>query len=132
MEATMDREKIFALKKEVIAAWNAQDVDRVVTCYTDDLVYLDPNTRGEVKGAQAMKRYLTKLFASWKMTWALKDVRYFEDGSGCAATWRATLRRADGGETVEVNGMDLVLFDGVRIKRNEVYFDRALLAPLFS
>ena len=126
----MEREKILALKKEVMAAWNAQDVDRVVACYADDLVYLDPNTRGEVKGAQAMKRYLTKLFASWKMTWALKEVRYFEDGGGCAATWRATMRKPDGEETVEVNGMDLVLFNGDRIRRNEVYFDRAVLAPL--
>lgn len=128
----MDREKILALKKNVITAWNDQDVDRVVACYTDDLVYLDPNTRGEVKGADAMKRYLTKLFTNWKMTWALKEVRYFEDGLGCAATWRATLRKPDGGETVEANGMDLVLFDGDRIRRNEVYFDRAVLAPLLG
>jgi uncharacterized protein (TIGR02246 family) len=128
----MEREKILALKKEVIAAWNDQDVDRVVACYTDDLVYLDPNTRGEVKGAQSMKRYLGKLFANWKMTWALKEVRYFEDGSGCAATWRATLGRPGGEKTVEADGMDLVLFAGDRIKRNEVYFDRAVLAPLIG
>lgn len=128
----MDREKMLVLKKEVIDAWNAQDVDRVVACYTDDLVYLDPNTRGEVQGAEAMRRYLGRLFASWRMTWALKEVRYFEDGCGCAATWRATLGRSAGGETVEADGMDLVLFEGDRIGRNEVYFDRSVLAPLLA
>lgn len=30
------------------------------------------------------------------------------------------------------DGMDLVVIDGDRIKRNEVYFDRAVLAPLLA
>ena len=33
---------------------------------------------------------------------------------------------------VEADGMDIVLLEGDRIKRNEVYFDRAVLAPLFA
>jgi uncharacterized protein (TIGR02246 family) len=126
----MNEKTVKALKQEVIDAWNAQDVDRVVACYADDLIYVDPNTRGEVKGADAMRRYLRKLFGAWKMSWALKEVRYFEDGSGCAALWRASFRKPDGEKTVEADGMDLVLFEGDRIQRNEVYFDRAVLAPL--
>jgi uncharacterized protein (TIGR02246 family) len=126
----MDEKAVQALKQEVIDAWNAQDVDRVVACYTDDLIYVDPNTRGEVKGPDAMGRYLRKLFGAWKMNWALKEVRYFKDGNGCAALWRASFRKPDGDQTVEADGMDLVLFEEGRIKRNEVYFDRAVLAPL--
>jgi hypothetical protein len=33
---------------------------------------------------------------------------------------------------VEADGMDLVLMDGELVKRNEVYFDRAVLAPLLG
>jgi hypothetical protein len=31
-----------------------------------------------------------------------------------------------------INGMDLVLVQGELISRNEVYFDRSLLAPLMG
>ena len=33
---------------------------------------------------------------------------------------------------LEVDGMDLVLIENGRVKRNEVYFDRAALAPLMA
>ena len=113
-----------------IAAWNSQDVDAVLDCYTEDLVYRDPNTRGEVKGRENMRRYLRKLFASWNMHWSLREVLPLANVEGSAALWHASFRRGPGGETVEVDGMDLVLLEGERISRNEVYFDRALLAAL--
>ena len=33
---------------------------------------------------------------------------------------------------VAVDGMDLVVVEGERIKPNEVYFDRSVLAPLLA
>jgi len=113
-----------------IAAWNSQDVEAVLDSYTEGLVYRDPNTRGEVKGRENMRRYLRKLFASWNMHWSLREVFRLVYVEGSAALWHASFRRGPGDETVEVNGMDLVLLEGERISRNEVYFDRALLAPL--
>ena len=115
-----------------IAAWNTQNVEAVLDCYTDDLVYRDPNTRGEVKGRDAMRRYLRRLFGSWNMHWTLKEVYPLAGVEGSAALWHATFQRAQGGETVEADGMDLVLLEGDRISRNEVYFDRAILAPLMG
>ena len=79
-----------------------------------------------------MRRYLTKLFSRWQMHWATRDFFLFgEDGRG---------RRALAGDAatqgrrpkVEVDGMDLLLMEGDRVKRNEVYFDRAVLAELFA
>jgi hypothetical protein len=43
--------------------------------------------------------------------------------------WTATLRQQHGDTEVEVDGMDLAVVDGDRLSRNDVYFDRALLAP---
>jgi nuclear transport factor 2 (NTF2) superfamily protein len=129
-EEQMDEKTMHAIAENLLEAWNSQDVDRVVACYTDDLVYLDPNTRGEVKGADAMRRYLRKLFVGWKMSWSLKEAHLFEGRNGCAAMWRASFQRPDGGEAVEADGMDLVLVEGHRVKRNEVYFDRTVLSPL--
>jgi len=119
-----------ALAERFLAAWNSQDVERVVACYTDDVVYRDPNTRGEVKGGDALRRYLRKLFAAWTMHWTLRESHRLAALDGTAVLWHATFRKADGGATVEADGMDLVLVEGDRVKRNDVYFDRSVLAPL--
>lgn len=126
----MDKKRLFELSEKVLEAWNKQDVERVIECYTTDVIYRDPNTRGQVKGADAMRRYLKKLFGVWEMNWALREVYPFDGTNGGAFLWHSSLRRAGGEKTVEVDGMDLILLEGNLIKRNEVYFDRAVLASL--
>ena len=126
----MTESQLTVIAEHLFDAWNRQDVEAVVACYTDDLVYRDPNTRGEVKGRDAMSRYLRKLFGAWEMNWALRESFPLANTDGAAALWHASFRRPGGDRTVEADGMDLVLLDGERVKRNEVYFDRVVLAPL--
>jgi ketosteroid isomerase-like protein len=121
---------MYQLAESFLDAWNTQDVERVLACYTDDVRYVDPNTNGPVEGAEAMRRYLTKLFRSWKMQWRLKEAFMFDNHGGCAVLWRATLQRSEGGKSVDIDGMDLAVVRGDRLERNEVYFDRAALASL--
>jgi ketosteroid isomerase-like protein len=122
--------QLTALADRFFGAWNLQDVEAVVACYTEDCIYLDPNTRGEVKGRDAMRRYLRKLFDAWEMHWSLKELFPLADAEGAAALWHASFRRPGGGQTVEANGMDLILLKGDLASRNEVYFDRTVMAPL--
>ncbi|KAA0256059.1 nuclear transport factor 2 family protein [Acidobacteria bacterium ACD] len=119
-----------SLATRFLDAWTSQDVEAVLACYTDDLVYRDPNTRGDVVGAEAMRRYLTKLFAAWRMTWRLREAHPFATGEGAAILWRATFQKAGSDAVVEADGMDLICLDGRRARRNEVYFDRTVLASL--
>lgn len=126
----MDEAKLKELTEKFLDAWNSQEVDRVAGCYSDDLFYLDPNTRGAITDQDSMKRYLTKLFAAWTMHWSLREAHLFGDENGGAFLWRASIKKADGDKTVEIDGMDLLLVENDRIKRNEVYFDRAALAAL--
>lgn len=128
----MDSSQLAAFAERFLSAWNSQDVERVVACYSPDGVYRDPNTRGEVRGADALRRYLTKLFGAWQMTWSFRHGYPLAHEDGAAVLWHATLRKKDGDQTVEADGMDLVLMKGERIQRNEVYFDRAILAPLLG
>jgi ketosteroid isomerase-like protein len=128
----MDKSQMYQLAEKFLNEWNTQDVGRVVAVYTDDVTYVDPNTRGAVKGADSLRRYLTKLFARWKMNWRLREAYLFEDKSGCAVLWHATFQKAEGGEVVEADGMDFVKVRGGRIERNEVHFDRGVLAPLLG
>jgi uncharacterized protein (TIGR02246 family) len=123
----MDAEKVKSLAEATLSAWNRQDVEGVVSCYTEDCVYLDPNTRGPVEGREAFSRYLSRLFQRWKMTWSLREFFLFEDGNGGAFLWHAQLTPASGGKTAEIDGMDLVMLRGDKLSRNEVYFDRMAL-----
>jgi ketosteroid isomerase-like protein len=122
--------ELVAIAERLFDGWNRQDIDATVACYTDDLVYVDPNTRGAVEGADAMRRYLGKLFGRWEMHWSLRELFPLAEIDGAAALWHASFRKPGGQHTVEADGMDLVLLEGDRVKRNEVYFDRAVLAPL--
>jgi hypothetical protein len=131
-EGMMDHQKMMALAEGLLGAWNSQEVDRVLACYTADLEYRDPNTRGSVRGADAMRRYLSKLFGRWQMHWAMREAHLFDDGEGCAVLWRATFRPAQGETTIEIDGIDFVAMRGDRVARNEVCFDRAQLAPLLA
>jgi hypothetical protein len=128
----MDREKMLSLAERFLAAWNTQEVDRVLGCYTADVEYRDPNTRGAVRGEANLRRYLTKLFAGWTMSWSLREAHLFEDGRGCAVLRHATFRRPNGEQVIGVDGMDYVEVEGDRISRNEVWFDRAQIAPLLE
>lgn len=128
----MDRETMLALAEEFLGAWNTQEVDRVLSCYTTDCEYRDPNTRGAVRGTEAMRRYLSKLFGRWQMHWSLREAHLFDDGQGCAVLWHATFRQPGSDTTVAIDGIDFVQMRGNRIARNEVCFDRAQLAPLLA
>ena len=120
------------ITRRVLEAWNTHDVERLVACYTPDLVYRDPGTRGEVRGADAFRRYLTKLFASWRMHWTPRQIFPLAETAGVAALWEATLRPVGSDHTLEIEGLDLVVLEGSLVKRNEVYFDRAALMPLLA
>ena len=124
---SMDKEKAVELANKILSAWNTQDVESVISCYTEDCIYQDPATRGPVKGHDAFRRYLRRLFQEWKMHWSLREFFLFSDGNGGAFLWHAQLTPASGGKTFEINGMDLIVIRGERLCRNEVYFDRTSL-----
>lgn len=123
----MEKEAMRERAEAVLSAWNRQDVEQVVACYTEDCIYRDPNTRGAVEGRAALTRYLTRLFRDWRMHWSLREFFPFADGSGGAFLWDARLTPATGGTSRAVSGMDLVLLRGEHLARNEVYFDRMAL-----
>ena len=128
----MDEAMMYRVAEHTLRAWSRQDVEEVIACYTSNLIYLDPNTQGPVQGSNAMRHYLTRLFKQWDMNWRLKEANLFASGDGCAILWEATLKRVGGNVEAIINGMDLVMMQGELISRNEVYFDRSLLAPLME
>jgi len=127
-----ERDRYRRLGGRVMSIWNTQDVDAVLGCYVEDLVYQDPNTREPVRGRDAMRAYLTKLFSRWTMRWEPGEIFPLDGIDGVTLRWTGTLARAGESRAVDVAGLDLVLLEGDLVKRNEVYFDRSLLAELFT
>jgi ketosteroid isomerase-like protein len=123
----MDREEAIKLAEKFLSGWNSQDVEKAISCYTEDCIYQDPNTRGPVLGHEALRKYLKRSFQQWKMHWSVREFFLFGDRNGGTFLWHAQLTPAIGGRIWEINGMDLVIINGDRICRNEVYFDRAVL-----
>jgi hypothetical protein len=78
-------------------------------------------------GRDSLRRYLTRLFAGWQMTWAAREVFDLDGQDGVAFLWRATFRRPGEDRVIEIDGMDLAVLQGDRVARNEVYFDRSAL-----
>jgi hypothetical protein len=125
-----DVARLGRLADHVFSAWNTQDVERVLACYTDDLFYLDPNTQGPVVGRDSMRAYLTKLFGRWAMTWEGGDLFPLDGADGVAIRWTGTLAPAGERRSADVSGLDLVILENDLVKRNEVYFDRSPMATL--
>ncbi len=134
MPSSSELATLTTMATHFLDAWNTQDVDEVLACYTPDVEYRDPNTRGIVNGSEAMGRYLHKLFGAWQMHWQLRDLYPLASpiADGAAVRWQATLRRPTGTTEVAVDGMDLVLLRDGLIAVNEVQFDRGALLPLLS
>jgi ketosteroid isomerase-like protein len=120
------------LADQFLAAWNSQEIERVLACYSPDFEYRDPNTRGPVRDADGMRRYLAKLFRHWRMHWMVREAQLFDNREGCMVLWRANFVRQDTGASMDVDGIDFVELRDGRISRNEVCFDRAQLAPLLQ
>jgi hypothetical protein len=98
-----------------LAAWTAKDVERLLTFYTPDCTYRDPQTAAGITGHDALRGYLTQLFAATPAmtyvpdeTWATHD--------GYCGRWYCDI--AGGGR---LRGFDLVVLAGERIALNEVY-----------
>jgi hypothetical protein len=66
------------------------------------------------------------------MHWTLREAFLFDGMGGCAVLWHDTFQKAEGGMTVETDGMDLGVLRGDRLERNEVHLDLAVLAPLLD
>jgi ketosteroid isomerase-like protein len=111
--------------EDLVAAFNAHDLDRVMTFFTDDCVLEMP--RGSepwgtrLTGRAAVREGLAQRFAG------LPDVHYGDDehwtsGDHAVSTWLLTGTRATG-ERVRVRGCDLFdLAPDGRIRRKDSYW----------
>jgi steroid delta-isomerase-like uncharacterized protein len=133
--ATAARDSAAALEETIRrynAAWNAHDLDAIVSMHAPDMVF-ENHTAGERAEGEAVRGHIGSIFETWP------DIRfetrraYFREGL-VVQEWTATatheneMRRGalvaePTGKTISWNGLDVIPFENGMIKRKDVYSD---------
>lgn len=112
-----------------LPAWTGNDPELLASFYAEDAFYSDPAIPQGVRGTAALLAYFEKLLAH-NPDWVWTQLEGIPMEGGFLNKWLARIPVQD--KTLEIVGVCLVQLDGDgKIKRNEVYFDRAeLLAEI--
>lgn len=108
----MDADEARVFADEWIAAWNARDLDRILSHYADEIVFLSPVAElvveeGRVAGKDALRAYWTTALAAVPdLHFELTGVRV---GYECLTILYRNQRGQDVAETVELGAGGLVV-----------------------
>jgi steroid delta-isomerase-like uncharacterized protein len=113
-------------------AWNAHDVTRIGSMHAPDMVF-ENHTAGERAEGEEALAHIAAIFESWPdITFQARRLYVREDL--VVQEWTATathvkpLTRGDivaepSGRRIEWQGMDIIPFEGGKVKRKDVYSD---------
>ena len=130
-----DSNGIDALTKAIARyndAWNAGDVDAIVSMHAPDMVFAN-HTAGESAEGEAVRDHIASIFATWPDLRFEARRLYVREGLvvqewTATATHTQTMRRGDleappTGRTLSWNGIDSIPFEDGLVKRKDVYSD---------
>ncbi len=110
-----------------LQAWTDKDVPRLLGFYTPDTIYADPQTAAGIQGHEALGGYLTGLFgATPPMTYEPDEI--WPTHNGYCGRWFCTIK-PPGAPVSYLRGFDLVVLEGERIARNEVFVHPLAVLP---
>ena len=114
------------------AAWNAQDLDAIMSMHAPDMVF-ENHTAGESAEGEAVRGHIGSIFAAWPDLVFTTRRLYVREGLivqewTAAGTHTQTMRRGDlvaepSGKRIEWEGIDSIPFENGLVKRKDVYSD---------
>src|SRR3954471_4346151 len=113
-------------------AWNAHDLDAIMSMHTPDMVF-ENHTAGESAQGEAVRGHIGSIFETWPDIRFEGQRTYVRDGL-VVQEWTATATHANRmtrgevvaeptGRELSWNGMDIIPFEDGRVKRKDVYSD---------
>jgi SnoaL-like domain len=120
-----DRIRLRRLMDAQFDAWNRGDLDAAIATCADNVEYSDPNI--DLVGADALREHLGAVFSRYRLNLVADDMFALDaaDGTdGLMVCWTGTFAPLADGPTAEIRGIDLILFEGDLMVRNDVRFDR--------
>jgi hypothetical protein len=110
---------IAQLNRDWLLAWSDKDVPRLLRFYSADVQYRDPAVPAGIVGQDALRTYLTQLFASTPPMWYEPETVWAIDGGFCGR-WFCTIDLGNG-KRGRMRGFDLCRLENGLIAENEVY-----------
>lgn len=125
----MDRQRLLELTNDFMTAFNRNDLDAVMSFFTDDAVYDEFNGKLN-QGKAAIRAAFTPQFsgAFGNMQFLDEDLFLDVETGKVMASWRCTLTVK--GEPTAWRGLDLLHFQGDKLVRKITYAKAK--APLFE
>jgi SnoaL-like domain len=106
-----------------LPAWSGNNPERLAGFYSEDVFYLDPSVPAGVSGKAELLVHFKKLLAH-NPNWVWSQIEGIPMEHGFLNKWRAHI--PVGARQLDIVGVCLVQLNGEgKIRRNEVYFDRA-------
>jgi steroid delta-isomerase-like uncharacterized protein len=113
-------------------AWNAHDVERIAAMHAPDMVF-ENHTAGERAEGEHALEHIAGIFESWPDI-EFRTRRLYVREDLVVQEWTASathvrpLRRGEivaepSGKRIEWDGMDVIPFEGGKVKRKDVYSD---------
>jgi steroid delta-isomerase-like uncharacterized protein len=113
-------------------AWNAHDVDAIVSMHAPDMVFAN-HTAGESASGEEARAHIASIFETWPDLRFETRRLYVREGLvvqewTATATHTNTMRRGDleaapSGRAVSWDGIDSIPFEDGLVKRKDVYSD---------
>jgi steroid delta-isomerase-like uncharacterized protein len=113
-------------------AWNRHDLDAIIAMHAPDMVF-ENHTAGESAQGEDVRAHIAAIFETWPDIEFSTRRLYVREGLvvqewTAEATHSRTMRRGElvaepTGTRVTWDGLDVIPFEGGRIKRKDVYSD---------
>lgn len=120
----MNEDELFDFAREWLRSWTGNDPDRLISYYSEDAFYSDPEHRDGLQGREVILSYFVKLLDVYR-DWVWTPIELFPIMNGFVLKWKCTIYV--GTRTLHEIGVDIVILKDNKIVRNEVYFDRTRL-----
>jgi ketosteroid isomerase-like protein len=111
-------EKIESLLERYDGAWNAQDLDTIISLHAPGMVF-ENHTAGERAEGDEVREHIASIFESWpSLRFRGRKLQVAHELA--VSEWTASATKPNGGQ-IEWDGVDIFEFEDGLIKRKGVY-----------
>ena len=102
-------------------AWNSRDAEKLASFFGDSGTYYEPDLPKAVSGKNGLAAVAQRTWDEWPSV-KFEMVSVTMDAPRVALEWRTTATHKSGKE-VQLEGVDVLTWDGNKIREARVYYD---------